>query len=240
MPVLLTWKNAVLLALQHYSARHTTIKITRQNFIKEEIQNIIRYTGRSGKTPAQTVSRVLQELRDEGALFFSSNSGEYILNNVKIDASAEDLPEDVLENAIANELLVLKDVETASAVGASRIRKGVAVLRKKTLLNYSNCCALCDINDTRLLVTSHIARWADNPDARGLLSNTICFCTLHDKLFENGYFSLENNFSVVWKISRAIQAIETWKNDCAREFRMPIYKDPSPVFMEQHRIRTGF
>ncbi|MBK7026681.1 MAG: hypothetical protein IPH40_07185 [Polaromonas sp.] len=38
------------------------------------------------------------------------------------------------------------------------------------------------------MVTSHIARWADKPMARGLLSNTICFCSMHDKLFEYGYF----------------------------------------------------
>ena len=173
--------------------------------------------------------------------FFSLTTAVNIyINNVKIDASAEDLPEDVLENAIANDSLILKDVETASAVGASRIRIGVAVLRKKTLLNYSNCCALCDINDKRLLVTSHIARWADNPDARGLLSNTICFCTLHDKLFENGYFSMKDNLHLLWKSHQKIKAIEIWRNDCTEKFKLPLYKNPNPIFIQQHRIRTGF
>jgi len=49
-------------------------------------------------------------------------------------------------------------------------------LRKKTLANYRESCALCDVNDKGLLVSSHIARWADQPEARGLLSNTICLC----------------------------------------------------------------
>ncbi len=173
----LTWKNAVLLALQQYSERNSTVKVTREKFIKEEIKNIVANTESLGKTPSQTVSRVLQELRDEKVLFFSKNSGEYILNNIKINVGTEDFLEDILENAIVNEKLIFQDVETSSAVVASRIRIGMEALRKKTLSNYRNCCALCDIDDERLLVTSHIARWADNPSARGLLSNTICFCT---------------------------------------------------------------
>ena len=202
----LTWKNAVLLALQQYSERNSTVKVTREKFIKEEIKNIVANTESLGKTPSQTVSRVLQELRDEKVLFFSKNSGEYILNNIKINVGTEDFLEDILENAIVNEKLIFQDVETSSAVVASRIRIGMEALRKKTLSNYKNCCALCDIDDERLLVTSHIARWADNPSARGLLSNTICFCTLHDKLFENGYFSIRDDISLVWAIRQNASA----------------------------------
>ncbi len=235
----LTWKNAVLLALQRYSARNSTVKVTREKFIKEEIKNIVANTESLGKTPSQTVSRVLQELRDEKVLFFSKNSGEYILNNIKINVGTEDFLEDILENAIVNEKLIFQDVETSSAVVASRIRIGMEALRKKTLSNYRNCCALCDIDDERLLVTSHIARWADNPSARGLLSNTICFCTLHDKLFENGYFSIRDDISLVWAIRQNASAINVWKNDCTKNFKLPIHKHPSPNFMRQHRIRVG-
>lgn len=235
----LTWKEAIALALERYSSRNATVKITRQKFIAEEIDHVVADTGSAGKTPSQTVSRVLQELRDEGVLFFSNNSGEYVLNRVQIDAAAEDFPEDVLENAVANETLILKDVETTSAVAASRIRVGVAALRRKTLANYRHCCALCDIEDERLLVTSHIARWADNPAARGLLANTVCFCTLHDKLFENGYFSLRDDVSLVWRDGQHAQAIEIWKNDCTAHFKLPVDKQPSPVFIRQHRNRVG-
>ena len=218
----LTWKNAVLLALQQYSERNSTVKVTREKFIKEEIKNIVANTESLGKTPSQTVSRVLQELRDEKVLFFSKNSGEYILNNIKINVGTEDFLEDILENAIVNEKLIFQDVETSSAVVASRIRIGMEALRKKTLSNYRNCCALCDIDDERLLVTSHIARWADNPSARGLLSNTICFCTLHDKLFENGYFSIRDDISLVWAIRQNASTINVWKNDCTKNFKLPI------------------
>ena len=234
-----TWKESVSLALQRYSVRNATVQITRSKFITEEIEHIVAEVGSAGKTPSQTVSRVLQELRDEGFLFFSDKSGEYILNQVQIDASAEDLPEDALENAIDKGILIFKDVEVSSAVSVTRIRTGVGMLRKKTLSNYRNCCALCDIDDMQLLVTSHIDRWTDNPAARGLLSNTICFCTLHDKLFENGYFSMNDDTSLIWRKPQKIKVIETWEKECTGTFKFPRFNNPSPVFMNQHRARVG-
>ncbi len=235
----LTWKESVSSALHRYSARNQTVNIIRSQFISQEIEHIIAEIGSAGKTPGQTVSRVLQELRDEGFLFFSNNSGEYILNHVPIDAGAEDLPEDALENAIDKGVLILKDVAVSSEEQVNRIRKGVKALRKQTLLNYQNCCALCDIDDSQLLVTSHIARWADNPNARGLLSNTICFCTLHDKLFENGYFSMNDDTTLIWRKPQKIKVIETWKSECTGNFKFPRYNNPNPIFMSQHRVRVG-
>jgi predicted restriction endonuclease len=192
----ITWQQAVKSALERYAARNATVKIERNKFLAQEFTKIILDTKSTGTTPAQTVSRVLQELRDEGFLFFS-NTGLYTLNKVLIKTETEDLPDDVIENAIVNGKLILSDVKTSSDITTARIRRGMSALRIKTLYNYKNNCALCDINDDGLLVASHIDRWADNHDARGILTNTICFCTFHDKLFENGYFSMNDNLELI-------------------------------------------
>ena len=63
-----TWKSAVLSALQRYSRRHGSLQIERGAFLSEELPAMIAQTTSAGRTPAQTVSRVLQELRDEGRL----------------------------------------------------------------------------------------------------------------------------------------------------------------------------
>ena len=159
------WKDAVKNALTQYSQRHATSQVDRAKFLEEEQARIIFRTKSSGKTPGQTISRVFQELRDEGFLFFSS-SGRYVVNNIDLDAAAEETPEDVLENAAQNGKLVLRDVQTSDEVGQRRLRQGVMALRRATLANYRHTCALCDIKESALLVTSHIARWADNPAAR--------------------------------------------------------------------------
>ena len=72
------WREAVIAALHRYSARHDTKVITRQGLIAEELSQIVNVTTSEGITPAQTLSRVLQELQDEKILYFSSR-GTYVL-----------------------------------------------------------------------------------------------------------------------------------------------------------------
>lgn len=233
-----TWHQAVKFALERYAARNSTIRIERDHFLAQELSNITRDTGSTGRTPGQTVSRVLQELRDKKYLFFS-DLGIYTLNRVPVSAADEDLPDDVLENAVDEGLLVLTDVETSSDVSLLRVRRGMNALRKQTLANYRESCALCDVNDKVLLVSSHIARWADHPEARGLLSNTICLCTLHDKLFENGYFAMDDSLNLIWKAPQTIRAIEIWRQQCTSRFKLPQGARPATKFISEHRIRVG-
>ena len=199
---------------------------------------MIAETTSAGRTPAQTVSRVLQELRDEGRLFFSE-SGVYVINGAEINAVKEDFPDDVLEHAVQSGTLVLADVSTSDAISQLRTRRGMAAVRRATLLNYCGCCALCDIADAQLLVASHIARWADRPDARGHLANLICLCRVHDPLFELGYFSLSDELAVLWRPTIASVAIRTWADICTGPFRPPVQRAPSTAYLQEHRARVG-
>lgn len=234
----LTWQQAVKSGLMRYAAQNSTVQIERDRFLQQELSRIVADTASVGKTPSQTISRVLQELRDAGFLFFS-NTGLYTLNQVAISATNEDLPDDVLENAVEERLLVLSDVETSSDVAVSRIRRGMSALRRRTISNYRGSCALCDADDAGLLVASHIARWADHPEARGLLSNTICFCTLHDKLFENGYFAMNDRLELIWKTPQTIKVIDIWRQQCTVNFKFPQSTKPAPTFINEHRARVG-
>jgi len=234
----ITWKRAVLDALQKYSEANNTAQISREKFIDSELSSIVANTNSIGKTPSQTLSRVLQELRDEGQLFFSSN-GLYLLNTSKFDAADEDFAQDSLENAISLGNLTFKNINTSSKVVQRRQRVGVAALRDATLKNYSFRCALCDIADKSLLVTSHIARWADFESARGRLDNTICFCNLHDKLFENGYFVLTDDLKPLFRLDLNSRVLETWKNKCTFEFALPIKNQPNIDFLKMHRERVN-
>ena len=100
---------------------------------------MIAETTSAGRTPAQTVSRVLQELRDEGKLFFSE-AGVYVINGAAINAACEDFPDDVLDHAAQSGTLVLADVATSDAISQLRTRRGMAAVRRATLLNYRGRC----------------------------------------------------------------------------------------------------
>lgn len=233
----MNWDDAVKTALQRYARRHATVQIDRGKFLEEEQARLVQLTGSIGKTPNQTVSRVLQELRDDGFLFFSS-AGKYVLNNMKLDVLAEEAPDDVLDNAAIHGDLLLKDVDVSDTLGSSRIRRGVNALRRATLSNYRHTCALCDIRENSLLVTSHIARWADRPEARGRLENTICFCSLHDSLFEHGFFSLGDSLQIVLRPNIQSRSISTWLTACTHEFNLPPVL-PSTTYLKEHRERVG-
>ena len=85
----MNWKEAVKISLENYSLRHGTILIDRRKFLGEEQQRIVNLSNSNGKTPSQTISRVLQELRDQGLLFFSS-AGRYVLTDKKRPGSRSD------------------------------------------------------------------------------------------------------------------------------------------------------
>ncbi len=63
---------------------------------------------------------------------------------------------------------------------------------------YGNRCCIpdCRISDARFVVGSHIARWTDNEVLRGHMGNGLCLCLIHDKAFEIGLFTLDDQFRV--------------------------------------------
>ena len=232
------WRDAVLEALHRFSNRHNTRKVIRQQFIKEELNGIVQVTNSEGVTPSQTLSRVLQELRDENLLYFDSN-GVYVLLDTPINLEAEDLTDDTLDFAIEQKKLQIGLIPTDDQPVLTRQRKGQNRIRYLTLQNYSHRCAICDITESQLLVASHIARWADDLQGRGDLSNVICFCRFHDVLFEYGYLSLTDDYQLLKKGSPTSQTIKAILN-LSDHFRLPFTNYPGSHYLQQHRYRSSF
>lgn len=235
-----TWTEATKAALLHYSAKNQTLLISRQLFIEQELASIVKVTKSKGATPTQTLSRILQELRDESFLYFSKTVGEYTLSNTVMQVDEIDLPDDALENALKNNLLAFKDIQTHDALKLTRVRRGTNALRNLTLKNYGFSCALCDIDDSKLLVTSHIIPWAREPLYRGLLDNVICLCTLHDKLFEVGYFSVLPSYALIWRKSIQSKSLTHWIDQSTVAFKVPKLKAPRNEFLQWHNTEHNF
>lgn len=180
------WRDSVLDALVRLGSRDPLTPIRRQAILRQELSRIIGETGSSGATPEQTLSRVLQDLRDEGLLEFLGG-GEYRLIQQPVDIEVADLSDSEIDAAIQKRLLRLGRVETGVTMAEARRRRGQARLRVLVLQSYSSRCAVCEVPDLCLLVASHIVPWADAPDSRGDLGNLLCLCRFHDALFENGY-----------------------------------------------------
>jgi hypothetical protein len=71
------WQDAVRLAISRYCRATKSHIFTRKGLIKSQMRRIIADTGSMGATPDQTLSRILQELRDSGQIEFIDNHGTY-------------------------------------------------------------------------------------------------------------------------------------------------------------------
>jgi putative restriction endonuclease len=76
-----SWSEAVAAAVRRHVLRTGSTIFDRQALIDSEGQRILIDTGSSGATPWQTLSRVLQELRDSGVLEFVGG-GTYRYNGL--------------------------------------------------------------------------------------------------------------------------------------------------------------
>jgi predicted restriction endonuclease len=92
----------------------------------------------------------------------------------------------------SNELIGLEK----ETVIKQRINQGL--FRDNMLKKYNCKCALCGVNQPELLIASHIKPWSKSDCNEKLsASNGLLLCPNHDKLFDQGYISFEDNGSIV-------------------------------------------
>jgi HNH endonuclease len=75
----ITWKEAVHAAIKRIVAARQSPEFTRHDIIDTELSLITEEVGSRGETPQQTLSRVLQELRQAEVIEFLDNQGSYRL-----------------------------------------------------------------------------------------------------------------------------------------------------------------
>lgn len=94
---------------------------------------------------------------------------------------------------------VTEQVETGETLKKFKARIGHQEFSANVKKNfkYQCCYPNCKVEGRYFLVGGHIDRWCDNEDLRGDTSNGICFCLMHDKAFERGYFTLDKTYRII-------------------------------------------
>ena len=233
-----SWPVAVREAVRRVAFRHGSDRIERQILIDEELDRIVAETQTRGATPAQTLSRVLQDLRDEGDLEFVE-SGRYRLTKPLVADGPADLSPSAIDAAIRERRLVVAEIATGVAESTGTRRIGQDRVRVLTLQNYRGLCAVCDVSDASLLVASHIVPWSAAPEGRGDLTNVICLCAFHDRLFEKGYWSLTDELSIIARTAVPSATISSLLPPRGA-FRMAEFAQPASTYLYQHRCAHGF
>ena len=222
----MTWYDATLEAVKELVKENDSPFVTYKEIKEKKLRGIISKTQTTGKTPENSLSLFLQNIRDKGLLRFVDNRGLYFF----ID--------NVLDKSFSKEELV-NDIETDEVIYQTKIRKGQNTLRNKTIENYNCQCAFCGITEKTLLIASHIFRWSDdkNSDYRGKLDNIICMCEMHDALFELGYFSINETYNVVDNYGGNDSIIKEIIK--ASKFKIPNKYPPNVFCIKQHHSRIG-
>lgn len=79
-----------------------------------------------------------------------------------------------------------------------KIRVNQGEFRKRLLKKYDSCC-LCDVTNPHLLIASHIKPWSECEDKEERLDpdNGFLLCPNHDKLFDQGYISFDDDGTIL-------------------------------------------
>lgn len=138
---------------------------------------------------------------------------------------------------------VVVSVETGSKIREAALRIGQAAFAERVKDSYGvECCfPRCQESDARLLVASHIDRWSDNKQLRGDLGNGLCLCVLHDKAFEVGIFTVDEDFRVFVsprETGNSSQCVQTLVRDHGRRIKVGAV-EPLRAALREHWKRVG-
>jgi hypothetical protein len=186
--------------------------------------SVIHFYGFDGNSKAKYQNLTLNQIKES-------------LENVNIEELEEyHLAPNEEKEALSN--IRFTDSDGKDVFRNIKTRQGQYKLRKVLIRNYQSKCALCNIKDPKLLITSHIKTWSESTaEERINPGNSILLCKLHDGLFEYGYISLTDDFNVLYSSTFDFEGQGLTKN---LTFNMPVNNPPLPNFLKSHRIKHGY
>jgi len=105
---------------------------------------------------------------------------------------------DLVDVAVQIEADVNKSgIEGKEKEAIVKIRVNQSEFRSELLKRYNKCC-LCGVSNDDLLIASHIKPWSvSEPKERLDIDNGFILCPSHDKLFDKGYISFDDEGDIL-------------------------------------------
>jgi len=162
----------------------------------------------------------------------------------EFDGILAGLLEKSIAEVISQSSIVDSNVHTSESLALVKRRIGQQRFADNVKRNFDYKCCFpnCQVEGNAFLIAGHIARWADKKELSGNTVNGLCFCLMHDKAFENGFFTLNKNFEVA-VLQKKIGA-QQWLLDMLKQGEGKVIKqrqlDPSAKALEFHWERIGY
>jgi predicted restriction endonuclease len=131
-------------------------------------------------------------------------------------------------------LLLKEDVKDTSKSIQTKIRIGQNKFRQN-LLKFLKSCPITGIDETRILLASHIKPWALSSNEERLdIHNGFIFSPTIDKLFDNGLITFENNKELIISPLLKIKNIQLIGIEAGKKYiKLPVENRLN--YLEYHR-----
>lgn len=163
------------------------------------------------------------------------------LENLAIEHGENLQFEDVDSEGIDKASETLAEGRTRSAIVQVRVNQ--SFFRRAVLASYQGRCCMSGVSHPRLLVASHIVPWSQDVENRLNPRNGLCLSALHDKAFDSGLISLNDDYQVIISDKLRLKADEFTQSALlsldGKIVRLPDKFLPDRTFLEKHR-ETAF
>ena len=126
-----------------------------------------------------------------------------------------------------------------------KARIGQHFFRSTVLSSYNNKCCVTGIKCSELLVASHIKPWnvSDEHTERTNPKNGLCLNSLHDKAFDRGLITLDQDYRIV--VSKKLKFVDMDEKTRdwffyyeGKQIQLPIKFLPDRQFIEYHSVNV--
>lgn len=121
-----------------------------------------------------------------------------------------------------------------------KVRINQNFFREMILASYNSRCAICSLPEANLLVAGHIVPWSVNAIERMNPRNGICMCVLHEKAFDKGLMTINDDYNLqlsktIIKISHELAIQRGFISYDNLKIKLPERFIPDKIFLAFHR-----
>lgn len=167
---------------------------------------------------------------------------EFNRDREKLVYEAEKIIEERSRQSVENQYLQSEEMNYSSQdkMRLIKTRMNQRFFRSSVLAAYHSTCAITGTQVKEFLVASHIKPWAVDKENRLNPRNGICLNAIHDKAFDRGLITIDNDYRVV--VSRRLKEFYTnelieyaFKTYEGHTILVPSKFAPSISFLQYHQ-----
>jgi len=197
---------------------------------------VIIASGRKGLSAASKADRAMWQEMQENRLLFSTALQDAVATiGIPIVAEISETSAKGFDVQEPSQTSYLGETREATV----QVRIGQAYFRAAVLSAYNNRCCISGLAVPQLLVASHIVPWRQDINQRLNPQNGLALSSLHDKAFDLGFLTIDEDYRVV--VSEKVGAtndeffVSALRSFHGKPMQLPMKYGLQAEFLAMHR-----